>query len=138
MIARLELATVYVTDQDRALLYYRDALGFEVTSDVKWGTDFRWLTVAPRGGQAKLVLMKPTPEMGPPASLVGQRTGIVFYTEEIYRTYQELLDRGVHFTGEPQRRDWGGLEAQFADPDGNRFELVQDPRTEPRRSAGGG
>lgn len=127
MITHLEMVTIYVTDQERALGYYRDALGFEVTHDMTWKENFRWLTVAPTGGETKLVLYKADLKMPEESSRVGQWTGLVFYTDDIAGTYQTLKGRGVHFSKEPEKMDWGGIEAQFVDPDGNRFELVENP-----------
>ena len=49
MISRMSHATVYVTDQEQALEFYRDKLGFKVTTDVTMDGGFRWLTVAPAG-----------------------------------------------------------------------------------------
>ncbi|WP_081590072.1 VOC family protein [Brevibacillus massiliensis] len=62
------------------------------------------------------------------AELVGKHTGYVFYCEDIQITYEELSDKGVRFTVPPQKQDWGGVEGTFVDPDGNGFELVEQPK----------
>ncbi|GAX89134.1 VOC family protein [Effusibacillus lacus] len=126
---RLQYVTVYVTDQDRALAFYRDFLGFEVKMDIG-NENFRWLAVAPKNDQTHLVLLKVTPE-NPHytdwSSRIGKHSGYIFYTDNIRETYEELKLKGVHFPIEPRQVDWGGFEGTFEDPDGNQFELVQAP-----------
>lgn len=126
MITHLNTVSVYVTDQDRALSFYKDALGFDVTADMG-DENFRWLSVAPKGAQTHLVLIKATPEKAHWFSKIGKHTGFVFYTDNIQQTYEAFKAKGVHFPVEPKKQDWGGEEATFADQDGNRFELVQRP-----------
>jgi len=50
---------------------------------------------------------------------------MALFCDDLDATYRELSERGVRFTELPRRMPWGGYEAQFADPDGNTFELVQ-------------
>jgi catechol 2,3-dioxygenase-like lactoylglutathione lyase family enzyme len=60
MIQRLSHTTVYVLDQDEALAFYRDKLGFEVRTDHRMDNGFRWLTVGPKGQtDLEIVLMEP-------------------------------------------------------------------------------
>ncbi|MFY9574248.1 MAG: VOC family protein, partial [Blastocatellia bacterium] len=62
MISRMSHATIYVIDQDQALEFYRDKLGFKVTTDVTMDGGFRWLTVAPQDQSGfEIVLMDPKP-----------------------------------------------------------------------------
>src|ERR1700734_224876 len=122
---KLAYVPVFVSDQDRALAYYRDALGFEVTGDTKYGENARWLTVSPEPGGAEILLYDPSMSQDEPGSKsrVGIWTGIVFHPSDIRQTYEELRGRGVKFEDEPQRQPWGGVETWFTDPDGNRFHL---------------
>ncbi len=128
-ISHVQSTTVCVSDQDAALDFYVNKLGFEVREDAPFaydeGTNLRWLEVAPPGAQSGIVLARGyggwTPER------VGHFTGIVFEARDIHRTYAELLGRGVQFTEEPTLQRWGMLEAQFVDQDGNRFVLVSEP-----------
>jgi len=53
-------------------------------------------------------------------------TGIVFDTDDIYALYERLSKRGVKFTRKPTKTRWGGIVADFLDPDNNEFEVVQD------------
>ena len=130
MITSLGSVPIFVADQDRSLEFYRDKLRFEVVFDRQYGPEFRWVAVARQRGETELVLLRPVRALAGDRleelnSRIGIWTGIVFFTDDIHGTYQTLLDRGVEFDTQPKRQGWGGMEAIFADPDGNRFHLVQ-------------
>jgi len=126
MITHIHSVPIVVTDQDRALTFYRDVLGFEVTADDGAG-DFRWLTVKPAGGQTHIMLAKTSPSLSEMGSRVGKWTGMVLDTDNIERDCELLRSRGVTITRPPERQHFG-IEAQFADPDGNTIELVEPAR----------
>jgi catechol 2,3-dioxygenase-like lactoylglutathione lyase family enzyme len=134
-ITRLGSVPVFVRDQDRALAFYRDQLGFEVVLDLPLGGGRRWIAVARQRGETELILFHPASyaagdeETAALDARVGQWTGIVFFTEDIEHTYRLLHERGVRFAAAPKRQAWGGWEAFFSDPEGNRFHLVQRPAT---------
>lgn len=88
-------------------------------------TDFgsRFLAFMPSKGGAWLAMSKPVP--GIPAK-VGGFSNIAWETDDLEATYEVLKAKGVEFTQPPTRRFWGGIEAQFQDPDGNIFLLQQD------------
>jgi catechol 2,3-dioxygenase-like lactoylglutathione lyase family enzyme len=119
MITQIGIVTVVVKDLNKALRFYRDKLGLRVAfynKKLKWltfdcGTTFS-LTV-PWNREAK--------------KLIGAKTGISFYTHDIQATYRALKRKRVRFHLAPRREGWGGWVANFADPDGNRFFLVQMP-----------
>jgi catechol 2,3-dioxygenase-like lactoylglutathione lyase family enzyme len=132
MITRIGSVPVFVSDQDRAVAFYRDKLGFEVVFDQRYGPDFRWVAVARQKGETEIVLFHPVPsiagnQLEELKGRIGIWTGIVFLTDDIQTTYNELRERGVEFSTEPKRQVWGGSEAIFSDPDGNHFHLVQRP-----------
>ncbi len=118
MITKLQLTTVCVKDQQAALEFYTEKLGFEVRTDQPFG-EMRWIEVAPRGAETGLTLHTP-PGM---EDRIGSFTGHVFTSEDVEKTYRELVGRGVKFTEKPTKQPWGGLQAQFVDPDGNGFVL---------------
>ena len=134
MISRMSHATVYVTDQEQALEFYRDKLGFKVTTDVTMDGGFRWLTVAPAGqSDFEIVLMEPKPgfmfEQEAADQLRALSTGGklgagVFSTRDCQATYQELSAKGVEFLSPPAKRPYG-VEAIFKDNSGNWFSLTQ-------------
>lgn len=139
MIQRQSHSTVYVTDQEEALAFYRDLLGFEVRMDMPMNEEgsVRWLTVSPQGQpDLEIVLMPIAP--GPVfdeasaeqmRSLVtGGGIGIgVFETDDIRADYERLSGQGVEFVSPPQERFYG-TEAIVKDNSGNWFSLTQRPR----------
>ena len=133
---RIATAQLWVHDQDEALKYWTDKVGFEVRSDVtvpEMG-NFRWLTVSPPGQQDVAIVLMAIP--GPPMvdagtgeqlrDLMGKGlAGTVFLTtDDCRRTYEELKSRGVEFIREPEERFYG-IEATFRDNSGNWFSLTQ-------------
>ncbi|HKA90976.1 MAG TPA: VOC family protein [Haliangiales bacterium] len=119
-IQRLSHVTVLVHDQDEALRFYTERLGFDKRDDVTMG-DFRWLTVVPRGGDVAIVLQRAVDGR---AAQVGKGTTWVLQVDDVLRTYEELLARGVKFRGEPSRQPWG-TEVACEDLYGNTFDLVE-------------
>ena len=126
-IKHIQSATVCVTDQDAALDFYTNKLGFEVREDAPFGqnSELRWIEVAPPGSQTVLILAKGYGGCDP--DRIGRFSGIVFEAEDINATFEELQSRGVRFTEEPTMQDWGMIQAQFEDQDGNRFVMVSEP-----------
>ena len=136
MIQRLSHTSVHVLDQERALAFYTEKLGFEVRSDVTLPElgDFRWLTVGPVGQDDFAITLMAIP--GPPvmdaATAVEVKNlmakgfaGTVFLTtEDVRADYEELKARGVEFSEEPEERPYG-IDSGFRDPSGNSFRLTQ-------------
>ena len=116
-ITHISVVTVQVKDQDEALRFYTEVLGFEKHDDVPMGEDMRWLTVAPAGSTTQIVLATGFGGAGAP---LGSSTGIVLETDDIHAAYRELSARGVRFTEQPSIQFFGGW-AQFVDQDGNTF-----------------
>ncbi len=112
---------VPVTQQDRALEFYVDRLGFEKRLDVPMGQGARWIEVAPPGATTSIALI-PAHD-GVPA---GVETGVRFTTEDADADHAELRSRGVD-ADEILR--WEGVPAMFAfrDQDGNGLEIVEQP-----------
>lgn len=129
MFKRLSMVTRMVSDQEEALAFYRDKLGFEVTGDHD-GPHGRFLTVAPEGGEsADLVLMTPdgfdeeTVEKLTP--LVGNDFGLIYEMDDCREAYETLRQKGVPFRGDPEEMPWG-IQAVAVDPDGNEI-VIQEP-----------
>ena len=133
---RIANAQLWVHDQDEALAFYTEKLGFEVRSDATLPElgDFRWLTVSPAGQPDVAITLMAIP--GPPVmdddvanqvrSLMatGFAGAIFLTTEDCQASYEELKARGVEFTEEPEERPYG-IDAGFRDPSGNSFRLTQ-------------
>ncbi len=80
MITHIHSVPIVVSDQDRALKFYRDALGFEVTADSTnpLCPDNRWLTLKPKSGQTNIMLLKVSPRQADMSSRLGKSTYIVW------------------------------------------------------------
>jgi len=134
MIERLSHTTVYVLDQDEALKFYRDKLGFEVRTDATMDNGFRWLTVGPKTQPGmEIILMKVAPGPMWDAATVAAITELVrkgtfgigvFETDDCRATYKELVARGVEFMGPPEEKFYG-IEAIGKDNSGNWFSMSQ-------------
>ena len=127
MITKARSVGIYVSDQDRALEFYRDKLGFDVLQDNPMGElgpagheEQRWIEVAPKGAETLIVLYTP-PGM---EDRIGGFSNILWDADDIQATYEELEAKGVEFTQEPTQMGWGWW-AQFKDPDGNEFGMGQ-------------
>jgi lactoylglutathione lyase len=122
VIQYIDVVTVHVSDQDRALDFYVNKLGLEKRADNAFGPGLRWVEVAPPGSRTRITLAKGFADDA--GAGIGTFTGFVFGTDDVQATYQELSARGVTFTEPPTKQDWGMVQAQFQDPDGNGFVLV--------------
>jgi predicted enzyme related to lactoylglutathione lyase len=119
-ISKVGTVGVPVTDQDRALQFYVDTLGFTKTLDAPFGGGQRWIEVAPAGATTTIALA-PTPEGKP----VGVDTGIRLFTADADADHAYLTGQGVDADAEVMR--WPGVPAMFSfrDPDGNTLYLVE-------------
>ena len=120
MFTHIHSATIAVNDQEAALDFYTNVLGFEVAMDAPMGPEMRWLTVVPPGATTQLVLGAPG---WAPQDTPGGETGITLVTDDIDKTYEELSAKGVQFRGPVEDMPWGGRATWFSDPDGNVFFL---------------
>jgi catechol 2,3-dioxygenase-like lactoylglutathione lyase family enzyme len=132
MITGLSHTTIWVLDQDEALDFYTQKLGFEVNTDATMD-DFRWLTVnAPGQPEHELILLVPGPPMMDEQSAEQMKALVAkgalgpgaFETDDCQATYEKLSDRGVSFLSEPTERFYG-IEATFRDNSGNWFSMTQ-------------
>lgn len=119
----LHFAIIYVRDQERAMRFYVDKLGFRVVVDHTFDNGQRWIEVGPADGNANLGLA-PLQPGDDAARLIGPEARIWFITEDVNRKYQEWNGRGIHFEFPPQAPAWGGIHTRFQDPDGNWFGLA--------------
>lgn len=120
---RMKFASVFTRDEDRAIDFYVNKLGFQLMFDnpTEFGT--RFLAFQPPGGGTWLVMSKPLPGM---PDEVGGRTNIAWETDDIQTLYETLKAKGVEFIQPPTRRFWGGTEALLVDPDGNTYMIQQE------------
>jgi predicted enzyme related to lactoylglutathione lyase len=113
---------VVVSDQDVALGFYRDVLGWEVRQDNQMSADYRFLAVAPPGHTSGIVLGpahihgRPAPTPEAPIN-----TDIYLASDDVRADFKRLSTLGVVFSQEPEPMPWGGYGARFSDPDGNLY-----------------
>ena len=127
MITYIHSATVLVQDQDRAVDFYVDTLGFEKRDDRPYGDSpdaSRWIVIAPPGAETALALVRPQ-DAGLGEDAAGGSRGISLIADDVNATYEELSAKGVTFSAKPERMPWGALATWFADPDGNTFFLTE-------------
>lgn len=116
MLTTLTHITLFVIDQDKALTFYKDTLGFKVHTDALFGT-MRWLTLhLPRQKDVELVLM--LAQTDEEKVLVGKQAGSKPFfsvsTDDCQKEYQALTQKGVFFLEAPQKHPWG-IGASFKD-----------------------
>ena len=132
MITNVSLATVWVTDQDEAKVFYVDTLGFQEHTDITMGDGYRWLTVTdPDHPELELALMKPGPPLDEEDAATFRedaRQGLTGCRRSRHRrlrkTHEELAAKGVTFIQEPADRPYG-VEAILRDNSGNWLVLVE-------------
>jgi lactoylglutathione lyase len=127
---------VIVSDQQKAIEFYTQKLGFELKSDIPFGRSsgssegLRWVEVAPKKSQSTISLMVPNPmvmsdgvEIEAIKKSIGAETGIWFYSNNIQSTYEELKGKRVDITA-PEKQEWGGVMSKVKDQDGNSFSII--------------
>lgn len=119
-ITQVGTVIVPVTDQDRAIEFYLDTLGFEKRGDAPYGEGERWVTVAPPGAATTIALVPPRE-----GDSTGIETHVAFTTEDIDADHANLRARGVE-ADEAVIRIGNPVPPMFLfrDPDGNRFLIV--------------
>lgn len=118
MIKAIKFVSVPVSDQDRALAFYTNILGFRLVTDQPFDETQRWIEIGVGRSLTGLALF--TPPMH--KDRVGTFTGISFTSDDVMATWRDLAAKGVEFVKLPVEASWG-TSAIFADPDGNQFVL---------------
>ena len=98
-INKIGIVCIPVSDQDKAVEFYVDTLGFEKRADIPFGNGYRWVEVAPHGS-ATTVAIAPPPEGQPTGNA---QTGIIFHTEDIEAVHADLKAAGVDVDAEVTR-----------------------------------
>jgi catechol 2,3-dioxygenase-like lactoylglutathione lyase family enzyme len=118
MIRGIKFVGVPVSDQDAALNFYTEALGFKVTTDQPFTPTQRWIEVMIPGADTGLALFTPPGQ----EDRVGKFQSVSFWCDDVVSTAEALKRKGVAFVKEPKEESWG-TAAVFRDPDGNQFVL---------------
>ncbi|MDR6889996.1 MULTISPECIES: VOC family protein [Variovorax] len=128
----IDVVGLYVRDQDEALAFYVDKLGFRVHTDVGNG-GYRWLTVQhPEQPSFQLGLFLPGPPVHDEATAQALRAMVakgampplVLTVDDCRAAHARMQALGVEFTQEPVER-YGTVDAGFRDPSGNGWKMIQ-------------
>lgn len=118
MIRKMKFAAIPVRDQDRALDFYLNTLGFTLVTDQPMGPGMRWIEVRPPKGETGVALFtQPGQE-----DRIGTFTGMSWECDDVQRTYDELTAKGAEFAKPPQKQPWGEM-AILKDSEGNQIVL---------------
>ena len=122
-VTNLGVAMFTVSDQDAALAFYTEKLGFEVRNDMRFGEngEYRWLEVAPPGSTARLAL-------NPPMGGAPGGGGIGLETPDVVGEHRRLSAiGGIDLDPEPMTTPGAPLLFMLRDPDGNHIAVVEAP-----------
>jgi predicted enzyme related to lactoylglutathione lyase len=119
MIQGIKFVGICVRDQDRALGFYTEKLGFKVKTDAPFEGGQRWIELEIPGAQTGVVLITPPGQ----EDRIGTFVNASFWTDDVQKTYEDLKAKGVEFTTPPTKQFWGTF-AVFKDVDGNSFVLA--------------
>jgi catechol 2,3-dioxygenase-like lactoylglutathione lyase family enzyme len=134
MDVKVQNSFLKVDDPDRAIAFYRDALGFEVRNDVGYG-DMRWVTVGPPSQPDVSIVLEPP--VADPGTSAADRTaigdllakgllgGLVLTTADLERTFEHVEATGADVVQEPMDQDWGVRDFAVRDPAGNLIRIGQ-------------
>ena len=135
MINNLSAATIWVKDQNEALRFYTEKLGFVIRNDVTVG-GYRWLSVGLKNQpelEINLAALKPGGHLTEDDVIAltklvetGKMGGGVWKTDNCRTAYEEMSAKGVEFIQPPTDRPYGTVDAVFKDTSGNVFVLSED------------
>ena len=116
MIKHLKFASIPTSDQDRALAFWTEKMGFQIKTDQAMGPQ-RWIELGLPGAQTDIVPFTPEGQK----DRIGTFFNGSFHCDDVDYTHRQLLERGVDIDT-PEKQPWGTF-ARFRDPDGNTFVL---------------
>ena len=120
--------SLVVRDYDEAIEFFTDKLNFTLVEDIyQPAQDKRWVVVAPRGGTGASLLLARASNEHQQEFIGNQSGGRVFLflsTDDFWRDYHEMVERGIRFIREPKTEDYGTV-AVFEDLYGNLWDLIE-------------
>jgi len=118
MIKQIKFVSVPVADQDRALDFYTEKLGFTIITDQPFDDKQRWIELRVPKAETRVVLFASDEEK----DRIGTFMNMSYTCDDLHKTYEELKARGVEFESPPKKEHWGSY-AIFKDSEGNSFVL---------------
>lgn len=127
MNQRLVQVALVVADYDEAIRFYTDVLGFQLVEDTPMSETKRWVVVKPKGeGIFTLLLAKAANEEQ--KAIIGNQAGgrvfLFLHTDDFWRDYKNLVEKGVTFVRGPSEEEYGTVGV-FKDLYGNLWDLIQ-------------
>lgn len=117
MIRGIDIVTIPVRDQEAALKFYTEQLGFKVATNQYFGDGKqRWIELLIPGAESRIALFCPAGF----ETRIGGFQPVTFRCDDVHATAEALKARGVKLAAEPKKEVWGTM-AKFRDPDGNEF-----------------
>jgi catechol 2,3-dioxygenase-like lactoylglutathione lyase family enzyme len=116
MIRGIKFVNVPVKDQNEALKFYTEKLGFRVLTDQPFNDKQRWIELGIPGSDSSVVLFTVDGD----EKRIGSRQPVTFWSDDVFATAKVLKSKGVNFTLDPKEEHWGKV-AIFQDQDGNQF-----------------
>jgi len=116
-----------VDDYDDAIAFYTQKIGFELIEDTKLNEEKRWVLVKPKGATETAILLAKASNTEQESRIGNQTGGLVFiflYTDNLWRDYQIMVEKGVKFVREPKEEIYGTV-AVFTDLYGNQWDLLE-------------
>lgn len=118
MIKQIKFVSVPVANQDRALDFYTEKLGFTIITDQPFDDKQRWIELRVPKAETRIVLFTSDEDKG----RIGTFMNMSYTCDDLQKTYEELKARGVEFENPPKKEHWGSY-AIFKDSEGNSFVL---------------
>jgi predicted enzyme related to lactoylglutathione lyase len=118
MITHVKFVSIPTRNQDEALRFWTERVGFTVLTDQPFDERQRWIELSVRDSGTRFVLFTPEDQ----EDRIGGSFNGAFACDDVEATHRQLSERGVEFVSRPQQQPWGTF-AIFKDPDGNRFVL---------------
>ena len=118
---------IVVKDYDEAIKFYTQKLDFQLLEDTKLDAQKRWVLVSPPGSDngCSLLLAKASNDIQ--SSRIGNQTGgrvfLFLHTDDFWRDYNKMIERGIEFIRQPAKQPYGTVEV-FKDLYGNLWDLI--------------
>lgn len=136
MLQELTTVTIVVPDYDQAIAWYTQVLGFSLIEDSAMAGGKRWVVVAPAAAHATRFLLARAASDQQQAAIgnqTGGRVGFFLNSDDFQNDFQTFSQRGVRFLEDPRHEPYGWV-VQFADPWGNKYDLLQAPNSAASRA----
>jgi uncharacterized glyoxalase superfamily protein PhnB len=127
MKQHLVLIALVVADYEEAIAFYTQKLNFTLVEDTVMSETKRWVVVAPPGSTGCNILLAKAATQEQQSRVGNQTGGRVFlflYTDDFWRDYNNMTDKGIEFVRQPVEETWGTV-AVFKDLYGNLWDFIQ-------------